>query len=559
MTFQYDLDLVSVQEARDLVAAAKKAQKVLEGYSQEKIDRIVKHMAETAANYAVPLAKMAAEETGFGKWQDKIIKNLFASQKVYDYIKDMKTRGILHEDKVKKTVDIGVPVGVVAALIPSTNPTSTAIFKSLIAIKAGNGIVFSPHPSAKKCSKAAIDIVIKAAVEAGAPEGIIGCMENLTLEGTQALMKHKDTALILATGGEAMVRAAYRSGTPTISGGPGNGPAFIERSADIKKAVKRIVDSKTFDNGVICASEQSIVVEEYIQREVIAELKASGAYFLTPEESEALGRFLLKPNGAINVLSVGKTAAELGQLAGFHVPDGTTLLISPQKSVSRDNPYSREKLCPILAFYCEKDWVSACERCMSLLTNEGQGHTMVIHSSNEEVIREFMLQKPVSRILVNTPAALGGIGATVNIAPSLTLGCGAIGGGSTSDNVSPLNLINIRKAAYGVAELDELKPDHLRELQSVELSQPDDKFCSTDTGFAPALANAAGDTRFVTPAASGDTRFTAVSAPVEQKNTGSLGEQDTRFQAAASDQPAVQKDEQIARLLKEVMAQLTAS
>lgn len=454
-----DRDLQSIQEVRDLVGKAKKAQEEFKNFSQEKIDIIVKKVAEAAEAEAVRLAKLANEETGFGKWEDKVLKNIFASKVVYNHIKDMKTIGIINEDKNNKIIEVAVPVGVIAGLIPSTNPTSTTIYKSLIALKAGNSIVFSPHPTAKNCIIETVKILNKAAVEAGAPAGIIGCMTILTMEGTDELMKHKDVSLILATGGEAMVKAAYSSGTPAIGVGPGNGPAFIEKSANIQLAVKRIIDSKTFDNGVICASEQSIVVEECVKEKVIAELKKQGAYFLNEAESSKLGSFILRSNGNMNPQIVGKSVQVLAGLAGLNIPAGTKILISEQKTVSKQNPYSREKLTPILAFYCESNWEKACDRCIELLMNEGKGHTLIIHSSNEEIIKEFALRKPVSRLLVNTPGALGGIGGTTNLVPALTLGCGAVGGSATSDNVGPMNLLNIRRLAYGIKELEDLKED----------------------------------------------------------------------------------------------------
>ena len=291
----------------------------------------------------------------------------------------------------------------------------------------------------------------------GAPKGLIGVIKTPTLQATNELMKHKDTSLILATGGEAMVKAAYSSGTPAIGVGPGNGPAFIERSADIKLAVKRILDSKTFDNGVICASEQSIVTESIIRNDVIAELKKQGAYFLNREESDKVGSILMRANGTMSPKIVGKTAVYIAEMAGVSVPSDTRVLISEEREVSHANPYSREKLCPVLGFYTEENWETACERCIEILQNEGVGHTMTIHSENDNVIREFALKKPVSRLLVNTAAALGGVGATTNLAPAFTLGCGAVGGSSTSDNISPLNLMNIRRAAYGTKELCDLR------------------------------------------------------------------------------------------------------
>ncbi|QXX81448.1 MULTISPECIES: acetaldehyde dehydrogenase (acetylating) [Providencia] len=504
-----DKDLQSRQLARELVRNAKQAQKVFATFSQEKIDSIVKHIAIESALHAEELAKMANEETGFGKWQDKVLKNTFASMRVYEHIKDLKTVGIINDDKINKVMDVGVPLGVITALVPSTNPTSTIIYKTLIALKAGNAIVFSPHPNAKACSFRTLDIVKKAALEAGAPAGIVDGVTMLTLEATKELMHSKDVSLILATGGEGMVRAAYASGTPTISGGPGNGPAFIERSANIKQAVNDIITSKTFDNGVICASEQSIIVERCIYNEVHRELLAQGAYFMNEDEAKRMASMLLRANGTINPEVVGKDAITLSQRAGFSVPANTRVLIALQDTVSPKNPYSREKLCPILGMYIEEDWQSACHRVVDLLTNEGLGHTLVIHTQNEDVIRQFSLEKPVNRILINTPAALGGIGATTNITPALTLGCGAVGGGSSSDNVGPMNLLNIRKVGYGVRSIDDLRQPAqpcsvAQPAVSTTVNQPqisildDDRFRQPVTASAP-VSNAA-DNRFSTAA-----------------------------------------------------------
>ncbi|MEQ2466053.1 acetaldehyde dehydrogenase (acetylating) [Niallia sp. JL1B1071] len=457
---EFDKDLRSIQETRRVIEAAKKAQKELAKMTQEQINRIVEKMYHRAYEQADYLAKLAYEETGFGKIEDKIIKNKFASQTVYESIKDMKTIGLLKEDKEQKVIEVAVPMGVVAGLIPSTNPTSTTIYKALIAIKAGNAIVFSPHPGAKKAILETVKILKSAALEAGAPDGVVGTLSILTMQGTSELMKHRDIAIILATGGEAMVRAAYSSGNPAIGVGPGNGPAFIERTADIPDAVSKIIDSKTFDNGVICASEQSIVVERLIADQVVSEFKRQGAYFLSSEESEKLSGLILRANGTMNPAIVGKSAVKLAQLAGFYVPEQTTVLISQQKTANKSNPYAREKLCPILAFYVEEDWLSACDRCIELLEVEGKGHTLCIHSKDDAVIREFALRKPVSRMLINAPGALGGIGGATNIAPALTLGCGAVGGSSTSDNITPMNLVNIRKAAYGVRSLAEIRQSY---------------------------------------------------------------------------------------------------
>ena len=452
-----DRDLQSIQEVRDLIANAKKAQQVLATYSQEKVNALIEAIAAACAAQAEKLAKMAVEETGFGVWQDKVLKNLLGSTITYNYCKDMKTVGIINECEDCGLMEVGVPMGIVAALIPSTNPTSTTMYKSIISIKAGNAIIISPHPNAKGCILETVKIIRDTIQKMGAPADIVQSISLTTIDATNTLLKSRDIGVILATGGEAMVRAAYSSGNPAIGVGPGNGPAYIERTADIPLAVKRIFDSKTFDNGTICASEQSIVTEKCIKDKVVEEVKKQGGYFLNAEETKKLSGFILRANGTMNPKIVGKSAKVIADMAGFSIPEGTRVLVSEQTTVAKDNPYSREKLCPILAFYTEPSWEAACERYMQILYNEGVGHTMTIHSQDKNVIKEFALKKPVSRLLVNTPGALGGTGATTALAPALTLGCGAVGGSATSDNITPLNLINIRRVAYGIKELSDLR------------------------------------------------------------------------------------------------------
>lgn len=463
-----DKDLVSIQEVRNLIARAKKAQKELAKMSQEQLDKITKAISDAGYENAVKLAKMANEETGFGKWEDKVIKNTFASKAVYESMKDVKTVGILSDDKEKKVMEVGVPMGVVAGLIPSTNPTSTAIYKAMISIKAGNTIVFSPHPGAKNCILETVRIISEAAEKAGCPKDAILCITVPTMQATDALMKHNDTSVILATGGSAMVKAAYSSGTPAIGVGPGNGPAFIEKSANVSLAVKRILDSKTFDNGTICASEQSIIVEKCMEETVVNELKKQGAYFLTKDQSVQLSKYIMRANGTMNPQIVGKSVETIAKLANIDVPKEARVLIAYETQVGAKAPYSKEKLAPILAFYVEENLENAIERCIEILNNEGAGHTCGIHSENQDVIREFGLRVPVSRVLVNTPGTLGGIGASTNIIPALTLGCGAIGGSSTSDNIGPLNLINIKRITYGVLEIEDLRGDKVEEVKASE-------------------------------------------------------------------------------------------
>ncbi len=452
-----DKDLQSIQEVRGMMKKAVAAQKEFQDWDQARVDALVKAIADACIANAEPLAKMAHEETGFGIWQDKVIKNLLGSKLTYEYIKDMKTVGVIREDREKRLMEIAVPVGVVAALIPSTNPTSTTMYKTLISVKAGNAIIVSPHPNAKKCILETVRIIQEAAKAAGAPDGLIQCVELTTIQATNTLMQHPDTGIILATGGTPMVKAAYSSGNPALGVGPGNGPSFIERSANIPEAVKHILDSKTFDNGTICASEQSIVTERCIADEVRAEVKRQGGYFMTEEQSKRVEKMIMRANNTMNPAIVGKSVQAIAKMAGITVPKDARVLVSEQTEVGPGNPYSREKLCPILAFFVEDTWEKCCEKSIAILQNEGAGHTMTIHSSNTEIIRQFALKKPVSRLLVNTPGSLGGVGATTNLAPALTLGCGAVGGSATSDNVNPMNLFNLRRVAWGVRELEDIR------------------------------------------------------------------------------------------------------
>lgn len=458
MTQLQDRDLLSVQEVRNLVAKAKEAQKRLASMSQGKIDELVAAVAEAACRHAERLGRMAHEETGFGKAEDKTLKNLFAAKNVYESIKDLRTVGIVREDAKNKMFEVAVPVGVVAGLIPSTNPTSTVIFKAMVALKAGNGIVFSPHPSAKECILETIRVLSEAVCAAGGPEGIFGSMSIVTLQGTDELMRSKDVALILATGGSGMVRAAYSSGTPAIGVGPGNTPAFIERSADIPQAVRRIISSKTFDYSTICASEQSVVADSCIEQAVRAEFEKQGAYFLPPEDAAKVAGAIFTPSGGMNPRTVGKSPKFIAEKAGISIPDGAKLLLADGMGVGKEYLFSHEKLCPVLAFYSADGWEKCCELCIELLAFEGAGHTLAIHSSNDEVIREFGLKKPVSRVVVNAGSSLGAVGATTHLIPSMTLGCGAVGHNATSDNVGPLHLLNIRRVAWGVREIEDLRP-----------------------------------------------------------------------------------------------------
>ena len=449
-TAQTDRDLTSIHEARGLVRTAKEAAGPLAELSQEQIDAIIDAMAAAATPQAEALARLAHEETGYGVPLDKVQKNLFASEKVYRFIRPMKTVGVIRRLDDRKVVEIAEPFGVVAAIVPSTNPTSTAIYKILISLKARCPIVISPHPAAVRCISRVAEIMHDAARRAGAPEGSIGCMTTVTLEGTQELMKARETAVILATGGMGLVRAAYSAGKPAYGVGPGNAPAFIERSADLTKAVRDIVTGKTFDNGVLCSSENSVVVDAPIADEVKRQFVANGAYFLSAPEMDALARVLVTPQRLPNPKLVGRPATYIAEQAGINVPASTRVLIAELAGVGRDYPLSIEKLCPVLSFYIVADWQEGCERCKQILRYGGMGHTMSIHSRNDEVILQFGLKKPAFRIVVNTPTTHGSIGLTTGLDPAMTLGCGGYGGNITSDNISPRHLLNVKRLAYEV-------------------------------------------------------------------------------------------------------------
>lgn len=453
----YDKDLLSMQEVRALIEKAKQAQYELSYKSQQEVDQIVKSIAMAGVRNARRLAKMAQEETGFGVVEDKTIKNIFASHSVYERIKNMKTIGEIERDDANKTYTIAIPMGIIAGLIPSTNPTSTALYKAEIAIKAGNSIVFSPHPNALKCIVETVKVIRQAIAEAGGNEDLVSCISIPTLQATDALMRNPDTSMILATGGAAMVRTAYSSGTPAIGVGPGNGPAYIHRSADLATAVKRILDSKTFDNGTICASEQSVIVENDYRDEVQAEMERQGAYFLTAEQSYKLSKFILRPDGTMNPMIVGRSVQVIAKLAEIDIPQTARVIVAEENGVGRGHPYSNEKLAPILAFFTADGYEKVCERCNEILHYEGAGHTFAIHTNDEKMVDYFAKRIPASRILVNTPSALGGIGGTTGLFPALTLGCGAIGGSATSDNVGPMNLLNLRHVAYGMREIEEIR------------------------------------------------------------------------------------------------------
>ena len=451
-----DKDLVSVQQARDLVEAAHRAHVQVAEFDQAKIDRICEAMARAALAEAARLGAMAVEETGFGVPDDKREKNRFAAEDVWNYFRGLRTKGIVSESK--DVVEIASPRGVVAGIIPSTNPTSTAIFKILIAIKSRNTVVLSPHPSAAKCINETARVMRDAGVKEGLPADAIGCMTSATIEGTETLMKHKQTAVILATGGIGLVRAAYSSGKPAFGVGPGNVPVCVERTADVAKAVQDILTGKCFDNGTICASEQAVICDAPVEQAVREQFRLQGAHFLSAAEADQLGKVVATQQRSLNPAIVGKSVEVIVKMAGLSVPPGTRCLIADVAGVGRDHPLSMEKLSPILAFYVVDGLHACARRAQEVLAYGGMGHTAGIHTRSREAAVKFGAEMPASRITVNTPTTHGAIGFSTALPPSMTLGCGSWGGNVTSDNVSPLHLMDIKRVAFETRPVKSVRP-----------------------------------------------------------------------------------------------------
>ncbi|MFN0138595.1 MAG: aldehyde dehydrogenase family protein [Pyrinomonadaceae bacterium] len=457
-----DKDLIAQQEARDAVEAASFAFKSVAKFEQAKIDAICEAMSQAALAEAARLGKLANEETGFGKAEDKYEKNRFAAEDVWNYFRDLKTVGTVSD--TKNIVEIASPRGVVAAIIPSTNPTSTAIFKIIIAIKSRNTIVLSPHPSAANCIAETARIMRAAAVANGLPENAIICLTNSTIEGTEALMKHKQTAVILATGGTGLVRAAYSSGKPAFGVGPGNVPVFLERTANVEKAVADILTGTCFDNGTICASEQAVVCDAPVEAEVRAQFAAQGGHFLSTAEAESVAKVLVTPQGSLNAGIVGKCAKCIADLAGIQIPEGTRCLLADCGGVGRDFPWSIEKLSPTLAFFVVNGVVEGADRCQEILQFGGMGHTAGMHTQDREAAIAYGSQMPAARVVINSPTTHGAIGFSTDLPPSMTLGCGSWGGNVTSDNISPHHLMDIKRVAFETKPVN--KPSAISRQQS---------------------------------------------------------------------------------------------
>lgn len=441
-----DKDLAAQQEARDAVEAAFAAFDIVSRFDQQQVDTICAAMSRVALAESARLGQMAYEETGFGKAEDKYQKNRFAAEDVWNHFKNLKTVGVIND--TPGIVEIASPRGVVAAIIPSTNPTSTAIFKIIIAIKSRNTIVLSPHPSAAKCIAETARLMRDEAIKHGLPADAIKCLTLTTIEGTEALMKHKRTAVILATGGTGLVRAAYSSGKPAFGVGPGNVPVFVERTADVAKAASDILTGTCFDNGTICASEQAVVADAPIEKELREQFKAQGGHFLNEAEAEAVGKVLLTPQRTLNAAIVGKSAAFIAELAGITIPSGTRCLIADCAGVGRDFPWSIEKLSPTLAFFVVDGVKAGADKCFEILRFGGMGHTAGMHTRDRIAAIEYGKQMPAARVIINSPTTHGAIGFSTDLDPSMTLGCGSWGGNVTSDNVSPRHLMDIKRVAF---------------------------------------------------------------------------------------------------------------
>jgi acetaldehyde dehydrogenase (acetylating) len=447
---RYDPDLRSIQEARDLAVAAREAQRAFHLAAQVDVDRICQAMADAALRHSERLGQLAHDETGYGVAAHKRLKNEFASRDVWASIRDVPTCGVLRRDEARGLVEIGWPVGVVVALSPSTNPTSTAMFKVLIGVKARNAVVVAPHPTAVECTSETVRVMAEAGEAAGMPAGLVSCLRTVTLPGTHELMEHYATSMILATGGAGMVRAAHSVGKPALGVGPGNVPVYVDRSADVERAAADIVNSKAFDFSTICSTEQTVVADRPIAAAMRAELVANGAHWLDGGQAEQLGARMFRADGTMDPRFVGRSPQRIGELAGFAVPDDARILVADVAGVGPSYPLSREKLTPVLGFIEEDGWRAGCERSIELLRFGGDGHSLSIHAQDEDVILAFGIEKPAFRILVNTWSTFGAIGGTTGLMPSMTLAPGGIGGAVVSDNITVHHLLNVKRLAYEV-------------------------------------------------------------------------------------------------------------
>jgi len=444
---QLDPDLRSLQEVRDALVRAKAAQKAVAEYSQAQIDRVCEAMARAVREAAYPLARSAVEETGIGRVHYKILKNLFGSQATWDSIKDEKTVGVIRRDEAQGILEVATPAGVIAGIVPTTNPTSTAAFKALVGVKGRNAVVLSPHPRAVRCIAETVDVMREAIQAQGAPADLVISLQHPTLESTGALMKSEGTAIILATGGEGLVHAAYSSGRPAYGVGPGNVPVYVDRSAKACETARIIVASQSFDNGTFCCSEQAIIADRPIYEKLLKRLLERGAY-LCDERETALLAVHCNKGGMMNADVVGQDPWKVARAAGFEVPEHTTVLLCPQGGVGRDWPLTIEILCPVLSLHVVDGWREGCELCLETLKHGGLGHTLGIHAQDQTVLDAFFLEKPANRIIVNGPTSQGAVGYSTNLDPSVSLGCGPQAGNISSDNITARHLINVKRVAY---------------------------------------------------------------------------------------------------------------
>jgi acetaldehyde dehydrogenase (acetylating) len=450
MTIALDADLAALADVRAKAEAGARAAKAIEDADQGWLDEIIRAMAAAGYAAAEELARLAVDETGYGVYENKVVKNRFNTGFVSEWMLARRAVGVLWVDEVRKVTAIGSPMGLIAGIIPVTNPTATVLFKSLAAVKAGNAIVHAPHPRAARCSNLAAEIMAEAAVKAGAPEGIVSCLESPTLEATAALMRHRDVRLVLATGGPGMVAAAYSSGKPTIAVGAGNVPAYVDASVtDVREAATMIVASKSFDNGTACVAEQSIVVAEPVADQMVSALAAEGVYWMTPDEQRRLERTLFDDRGGLRPNAVGQSARKLAAESTFGVPPDTRVLGALLDRVGKDVLLSREILGPVLSVYREADADAGWRRCREILALGGEGHTVAVHATDPDVLARFA-SLPAGRIIVNSPALFGGMGYSCEVDPSFQLGTGTWSGSICSDNVTPLHLVNIKRVAHEV-------------------------------------------------------------------------------------------------------------
>lgn len=449
-----DKDLQSIQEVRDLVTKAKTAQSEFQKFSQSEVDRVVKAMADAGFRAAETLARAAVADTHFGRIEDKIIKNQFATQHVWNAIKDLPTVGVIERDRHHRTIKIAEPMGVIAAIIPVTNPTSTALNNVLIGVKGGNAVIASPHPKAGKCTLAAVEVLRLASEKAGAPAGLIGCIKTPTIAGAQHLMTHDDVNVIIATGGRGIVKAAYSSGKPAYGVGPGNVPAIIERSANVPKAVKDIFSGKSFDNGVICSSEQTLIYEGAIERQVMLALKNLPVYIVSDAEKQKLRNWMFTADGKLNSDVVGLDPWRIAEHSGFKVDSKIRVIIVPIDSVGPDEVFSKEKLSPVLALLRANSIKQAFNYGLTMIEMAGIGHTAALHTQNEDLALEFAHKFPVGRLIVNSPSVHGSVGYTTELPPALTLGSGTRSGSISMENISAKHFINVKILAWETKPLD---------------------------------------------------------------------------------------------------------